>query len=335
VDPAVLPRVWRGGVVSGPLVQGVGVPRARDLDPRDPLWARVALAQVAIPGDRVVGELVDRLGPGPALRIVVRGLHQPAWRDLVTGSWLDPDDVDLLFRRYPRVPSRQEVDAVQRRILEQNLILIGPDCPNWPTRLDDLGPYRPLVLFAKGRPERANHEAVLAVVGSRKPTALALTHTRQISHSAIAAGYVVVSGGARGVDWAVHSTADRLGAGQVMVVATPLDRLASWQGDLVASMVRHGLVISEAPPGKAVSGQSFLHRNRLIAALADRVVVVEAAERSGTLNTASHAKKLGRDLSAVITGPPTPENAGCHRLVEQWGADRYAISGLGGKHPPI
>jgi len=311
------------------------MPRARDLDPRDPLWARVAWAEVAIPGDRVVGELVDRIGPGPALRIFDRGLHHPAWGELVSGRGLEPDDVDLLFRRYRRLPGRQEIDAVRRRILEQDLILIGPDCPDWPARLNDLGPYRPLVLFAKGRPERANDEAALAIVGSRRPTALALTYTRQISHRAIDSGYVVVSGGARGVDWAVHATADRLGASQVMVVATPLDRLASWQGDLVSSMARHGLVISEAPPGKAVSGQSFLHRNRLIAALADRVVVVEAAERSGTLNTASHAKKLGRDLSAVITGPPTPENAGCHRLVEQWGADRYAISAPGGKHLPI
>jgi len=299
------------------------VPHAEHLDPGDPLWALAALAQATTPGDRVVGELVEGLGPGRALGMLQRGPGAPGWLELASSRGIDPDEVTSLFRRYPRIPSRHECEALRQRILRQNLVLIGRDCPEWPVRLHDLGPYQPLVLFARGDPQRGNGEAMLAIVGSRTPTSEALGHTRDIANAAIDAGYVLVSGGARGIDWAVHDTADRRGAREVMVVATPLDRLASWQGSVASSLSTRGIVVSEAPPGKPVSKQSFLHRNRLIAALADRVIVVEAAERSGTLNTASHAKKLGRDVSAVIAGPQTPDNAGCHRLVDQWGADRY------------
>jgi DNA processing protein len=92
-------------------------------------------------------------------------------------------------------------------------------------------------------------------------------------------------------------------------------------------------VISETAPGYTITAASFLHRNRLIAALSDRVVVVEAAERSGSLNTASHAKTLGRDVSAVISRAEDPKNAGCYRLVDEWGADVYAVrqGGAGGE----
>ena len=203
--------------------------------------------------------------------------------------------------------------------------MVIPDDPRWPTRLGDLGPYAPIVLYQMGVGAVLSADATLGVVGSRRPGPHGADICRDIVKTGMSAGYTLVSGGAMGIDWAAHEVALALRAPQVMVLATALDRLATWQRGRLDAVSSRGVVISEIPPGVSIRASSFLHRNRVIAALSDRVIVVEAAERSGSLNTASHAKTLGRDLSAVIARPLDSANAGCYRLVEEWGADAYRV----------
>jgi DNA processing protein len=296
---------------------------ARDIPDNDEVWWRVAWSTVATPGDRMVWQAIDTFGPRQALEEMWAGHSHARVRRLASALDMSPSDIVAFWRRYPKPPKNPESDTVAELSRELGLSLLHPGTPNWPERLLDLGPYQPIVLFAKGQADFLHSAPTLGVVGSRSPSAGGLSECQTLTRDAIDCGYVLVSGGARGIDWVAHEQAAQCRAPQVMVLATAIDRLGSWQGGMVQRISATGLVITETPPGHSITPASFLHRNRLIAALSDRVVVVEAAERSGSLNTASHAKTLGRDLSAVISRPRDDKNAGCYRLVDEWGADRY------------
>jgi DNA processing protein len=301
------------------------VTSARDTPDNDEVWGRVAWATVATPGDRVVWQAIDTFGPRQALDEMWAGHSHARVRRLAAALDVSPGDILAFRRRYPKPPTNPWLDTVRLLTRELDLSLLHPGVADWPERLMDLGPYQPIVLFATGQPDFLHSAPTLGVVGSRSPTAGGLLECRALARDAIDYGYALVSGGARGIDWIAHEQAALCRAPQVMVLATATDRLGSWQGAMVQRVSTTGLVITETPPGHSITPASFLHRNRVIAALSDRVVVVEAAERSGSLNTASHAKTLGRDLSAVISRPKDDKNAGCYRLVDEWGADRYRV----------
>ena len=127
---------------------------------------------------------------------------------------------------------------------------------------------------------------------------------------------VVVSGGAYGIDAAAHRGALALGGTTVLVSAGGLDRpYPPGNGRLFEAVAESGLLVSESPPGSAPQRHRFLTRNRLIAALSGATIVVEAARRSGAINTAAHARGLGRVLLAV-PGPITSAlSVGCHDLL--------------------
>jgi DNA processing protein len=132
------------------------------------------------------------------------------------------------------------------------------------------------------------------------------------------AGWTVVSGGAYGVDGAAHRGALAADSPTVVVLACGVD-IAYPRGhlDLFTAVRDQGVVVSECPPGVHPTRARFLIRNRLIAALSRGTVVVEAALRSGALNTATHALALNRHLAAV-PGPVTSVmSAGCHRLLRE------------------
>jgi len=302
---------------------------ARDIPDDDEVWWRVAWSTVATPGDRVVWQAIETFGARQAISEMWAGQGHARVRRLAVALDVNPSDIVAFRRRYPQPPKNPASDTVAELSRELGLSLLHPGVANWPERLLDLGPYQPIVLFSKGQADFLHIAPTLGVVGSRSPTAGSLSECRALAREAIGCGYVLVSGGARGIDWVAHEQAALCRAPQVMVLATASDRLGSWQGGMVQRISTTGLVITETPPGHSITASSFLHRNRLIAALSDRVVVVEAAERSGSLNTASHAKTLGRDLSAVISRPRDDKNAGCYRLVDEWGADRYVPTRIG------
>lgn len=158
----------------------------------------------------------------------------------------------------------------------------------------------------------------IAIVGSRACTkygehlAMSLTETLVRNYGAI-----IVSGLAYGIDGAAHRAALAARGDTIAVMAGGLDRLYPSGHISMGERIREvGVLVSEYPEGMAATKSSFLQRNRIIAGLADVVVVVEAARRGGSLNAASHAVRFGRPVGAV-PGPVTSvASAGCHMLIQ-------------------
>jgi len=274
--------------------------------------ARVIMSRVAEPGDvdacRLVNEhsaaaLVDRLRrrhPG--------GSKLSDWAERIGST--------------QAAPLLAQAAAVNARY-------ICPGDHDWPSQLDDLarldlcGPDRhggaPFGLWVRGSLDAAALRGrAVAVVGSRSATAYGEHVAGDLAMECAERGYVVVSGGAYGIDAAAHRgslAADRV---TVAVLAGGIDRLyPSGNAALLHQIIANGLVVAEAAPGCAPSKSRFLVRNRLIAALAQGTVVVEAALRSGSLNTARWARDLNRWVMGV-PGPVTSRlSAGVHELLRQ------------------
>lgn len=168
----------------------------------------------------------------------------------------------------------------------------------------------------------------VAIVGARKNTPYGEEVAFRAAYELAKRGVVIVSGLAYGIDGIAHRGALAAGGITVGVLGTPIDRLyPSRNVGLANEMVeKGGAVISEYAPGAQLNYKlSFLERNRLIAGLADAVIVVEANVRSGSLNTATHALEQGRELFAVPGDINRPLSQGCNRLVAQ-GANPYTCA---------
>ncbi len=171
--------------------------------------------------------------------------------------------------------------------------------PDYPERLRDL-PDPPAVLHIAGEQGRVGLEDAVAVVGARRATQYGLTVAHDIGRGLAAVGVSVVSGLALGVDSAAHTGALTGGAPPVAVLAGGCDRpYPPSKRGLYFQVRTNGAIVSEMPPGFGVYRWAFVARNRLIAALARVVVVVEAAERSGSLTTADLGAEIGRTVAAV------------------------------------
>lgn len=188
--------------------------------------------------------------------------------------------------------------------------------PGYPRVLLDLGDP-PLMLYAHGRLESLRGPA-LAVVGARSATVQGGRDAQMFASAFSAAGIAVVSGLALGIDAAAHAGGLGGPGGTIAVVGTGLDRCypASHRA-LAQRIAAEGLLLSELPLGTPARSQHFPQRNRLIAAVARGVLVVEAALRSGSLITARLAADLGREVFAVPGSIHAPLAAGCHRLIQQ------------------
>jgi DNA processing protein len=156
----------------------------------------------------------------------------------------------------------------------------------------------------------------VSMVGSRAATGYGTHVAGEIAADLAEQGWVIVSGGAYGIDAAAHRGALAAGAATVAVLACGADvAYPRAHRSLYDQIVDTGLVVSEHPPGAAPQRARFLVRNRLIAALSAGTVVVEAAPRSGARSTARHAGELFRQVMAV-PGPVTSTlSAGCHQLL--------------------
>lgn len=179
----------------------------------------------------------------------------------------------------------------------------------WPSGFDRLGPAAPAALFLRGEVgllERLDGERTVTIVGARR----AGPYGREVAHSLAAelaaAGIVVISGLAFGVDTSAHEGALAGGGVTVAVLGAGPERpYPRARARLHRRVVESGLVVSELPPGSPTFRWAFPARNRLMAALAAMTVVVEAAERSGSLITADMAGDCGRIVGAV----PGPVNS--------------------------
>jgi DNA processing protein len=191
----------------------------------------------------------------------------------------------------------------------------------------------PLVLYLQGAARvLAAHETLrplalepgLAVVGSRNPTPQGASNARQFAGALAAHGLTIVSGLALGVDGAAHEGALDCGMSDprrpvtIAVVGTGLDRVYPRRHHALAQRIaREGLLISEYPIGTPPLAANFPRRNRIIAALAQGTLVVEAALQSGSLITARLAVEQGKDVFAIPGSIHSPQSRGCHALIRQ------------------
>jgi DNA processing protein len=186
--------------------------------------------------------------------------------------------------------------------------------PQFPHGLAALEPPPPvLALLGHAHLLRAD---MVAMVGARNASALGRKLARMMARELGEAGLAIVSGLARGIDAAAHEAA--LDSGTVAVVAGGIDIVYPPENQALYDAIRErGVIVSEMRLGEAPQARHFPRRNRLISGLARGVVVVEAAERSGSLITAQYALEQGREIFAVPGSPLDPRARGCNKLLRE------------------
>lgn len=224
-----------------------------------------------------------------------------------------PDLSRRAGRRVPlRAADRGGAEAEMIEAERRGVRVIASCEPDYPQALAAIPDYPPL-LFLSGHAALFDKPAV-AIIGARNASGVGRKMARALAADLGAAGVVVVSGLARGIDGAAHDAA--LSTGTIAVVAGGVDVIYPPEhDDLAARIAAQGAVISERPMGCQPTARDFPKRNRLIAGLCRGVVVVEAAARSGTLITANFANDQGREVFAVPGSPLDPRCQGANRLI--------------------
>lgn len=186
--------------------------------------------------------------------------------------------------------------------------------PDFPRGLAALDPPPPMIAVL-GHVALLKREMV-AIVGARNASALGRKFAFTLAQDLAAAGLAIASGMARGIDAAAHDGA--LATGTVAVLAGGVDVIYPPENEKLYDAIRkQGAIISEMRLGEAPQARHFPRRNRLISGLARGLVVVEAAERSGSLITANYALEQGREIFAVPGSPLDPRARGANRLIRE------------------
>ncbi|MCM1975865.1 DNA-processing protein DprA, partial [Streptomyces sp. G1] len=275
------------------------------MSPGAELYDRVFLARVLEPGDEAAGRWLREAGVrevagrlrGKGRRF--EGISERRWAGLLARAERADPERDLAVAR------------------ETGVRYVCPGDGEWPRQLDDLGDARPLGLWVRGSPNlRMWALRSVGVVGARACTEYGAHTAATVAAGLAERGWVVVSGGAYGIDGAAHRGALAAGGATVAVLACGVDRpYPRGHTQLITRIAEQGLVIGELPPGDHPTPSRFIVRNRVIAALTRGTVVVEAAHRSGSLATARAAQRLGRHTIGV-PGPVTSGlSAGVHELL--------------------
>jgi DNA processing protein len=160
---------------------------------------------------------------------------------------------------------------------------------------------------------------VVAIVGTRKPTPYGKMMTEKLAEELARAGVVVVSGNALGVDEIAQSSALKANGRVIAVLPSGLDNIYPATNKPVTDRIlkANGTLLTEFEPGHIPMAHDFLHRNRIVAALSDLVVIPEAAARSGSLNTAKHAMNMRIPVCVVPGNVTSPMSSGTNQLLKQ------------------
>jgi len=212
---------------------------------------------------------------------------------------------------------------------EAGVEVVALDDAAYPARLRQIE-LPPRVLFVRGRPEALDGPAVVAVVGTRRPSDAGRRTAARIGAALSRAGAVVVSGLAVGIDGAAHAAVVAEGGRTVAVIGGGHERLFPRSHDRLADAIvaGGGAVISEHAPATEPTRGTFPRRNRIISGLADAVVVVEAGARSGALLTAAWALEQGRECFLVPGSIDAPQSAGCLAWLRDYGGVARIVAGV-------
>lgn len=216
-------------------------------------------------------------------------------------------------------PNRQQLQRSLCWLAERGHWLLTLADASYPKPLLEIADP-PLALFASGQAEIPTRPCI-AVVGSRNATQQGREDAFSFASTLSRSGLCVVSGLALGIDGAAHRGGLDGGAGSIAVLGNGLDRIyPAAHEPLARQLEQAGLLLSEHAPGEPPRSHHFPRRNRLISGLCLGVVVIEAAERSGSLVTARMALEQGRDVFALPGSIHSPVSRGCHALIKQGAA---------------
>lgn len=225
------------------------------------------------------------------------------------------DALPSLIRKKPINPPRaDQVEAEMEYADQMGVRLICAVEPDYPAYLRALYPPPPVISVLGNI--ATLHQPCVAIIGSRNASAIGQRFANSLAAELGQAGYAVVSGLARGIDAAAHTGA--LASGTIAVLGGGVDHIYPRENtELHAQIAQTGAIISESPMGYRATARDFPRRNRIISGLCRGVIVIEAAERSGTLITARYALEQNREVMAAPGSPLDPRTKGCNRLIRQ------------------
>jgi len=263
------------------------------------------LALLSLPG----------IGPRRLDDLRAHGTGEQIWRALLDGGATLPLSEDRRTELH-RAALTIDVQALWQRHIAEGIEVLAPADERWPSRLDE-DPEPPALLLARGDLAACDGPAA-AIVGTRRCTSYGRSVAAQLGSELAAAGISVVSGLALGIDAAAHAGAlsEPDGAPPIAVLAGGFDRPAPQaNAGLYRSIVERGLALTETPTGIAPARWRFPARNRIVAALADVVIVVESAATGGSMYTVDEALRRDRVVYAVPGPIHSPVSAGTNRLI--------------------
>lgn len=224
---------------------------------------------------------------------------------------------NLVRRKGLSIPAVEAIEAELEQSEKWGVRIIASCEPDYPKYLRAVDPAPPLI-SVKGRVDIL-HQPCVAIVGSRNASAIGQRFARQIAGELGERGYTIVSGLARGIDAAAHGGA--IETGTAGVLGGGVDHIYPRQNaELFRDMAERGALVSESPLGYKATARDFPRRNRIISGLCRGVIVIEAAERSGTLITARYAVEQNREVMAAPGSPLDPRTKGCNRLIQNGAA---------------
>lgn len=258
-------------------------------------WLRLIRSESV--GPRTFQVLVNRFGGAAAALEALPGLARKTGRPTL------------------KLMSREEAEREIENTARLGGRFVATGEPDYPKTLQAIDSAPPLIAI-RGDPKTLARPMV-AIVGSRNASAAGLTFTERLARALGDAGYVVVSGLARGIDTRAHRAS--VVTGTVAVVAGGLARVYPAENEPLLERIAEegGVVISEMPVAWEPRGRDFPRRNRIVSGLSYGVIVVEAARRSGSLITARFALEQGREVFAVPGSPLDPRAEGTNDLIRQ------------------
>jgi DNA processing protein len=194
---------------------------------------------------------------------------------------------------------------------------VTPDKHNYLRPLSDIAKVPQYIFFIGTLP--SERVPSVAIVGTRKPTSYGKEVAHKLSYDLAKKGIVVISGLALGIDSIAHKATIEAGGKTIAVLANSVDQIYPRTNQDLANKITEsgGAILSEYEPPTDARDYQFLARNRIVSGLSDAVIVIEAAARSGTLATVSHALEQGKEVFVVPGNITSPLSAGCNALLKQ------------------
>nr|WP_243240328.1 DNA-processing protein DprA [Clostridium cibarium] len=218
------------------------------------------------------------------------------------------------IKTYKKELFLEKAEEIYKWTIENEVGLITRDDEDYPEGLKTIK-YAPYGLFYKGNKEILKNR-IVAIVGSRACTSYGIEVTKLLTKELNSYNITIISGGAKGVDSVAHRTVLNEKGKTIVVLGSGIDVVYPAQNRfLFKEVANDGLILSEFIPGTKPLSYNFPRRNRIISALSELVIVVEASDRSGSLITAGYAIEQGRNVMAVPGSIFFKGSSGCNKLI--------------------